>query len=128
MILIQHNMWRKTVDKTMFVYQKVLIRIFHTIFLLLNNLWKLTTREHKSWLCSKNMIKTFVIKISDLDLYFYTRNLWNIQNRFSSTKSPFEFVLSCSWIHKSCLTTLSLITSIQNELLTWSNDLEHIII
>ena len=51
-----------------FVYQKALNKHFTPVFLIQNNLFEYTTREHKfqRWFCTQNWVETFVSKISDI--------------------------------------------------------------
>ena len=64
-----------------FVYQKALIRTFHTIFWLQNNLFEFTAREHKfkGWFCSQKPVWNIHLK----DIWYTEINLtdlvWRIQ-------------------------------------------------
>ena len=48
----------KQISNLFFLYQKTLIRTFHTSFRLQNNLCEFTTREHKfkRWFCNKKSV------------------------------------------------------------------------
>ena len=52
-----------------FVYQKALIRTFHTSFLTTPS--RIQTLEHKlkSWFCTQKPVLTFVLKVSSMYVY-----------------------------------------------------------